>query len=192
MEAQAPLKLSVQEKKYLLQVARQAIKTALEGKRYTLPSPPTDRLRENWGAFVTLNKNKQLRGCIGLVEGVKPLNEAVEEMARAAAFQDPRFEPLQPEELSDVEIEISVLSPLQRIDSPEKIVVGQHGLLIQKGLQRGLLLPQVATEWGWDRETFLQHTCLKAGLGNDCWKDKDVELYVFTAEVFSEGDVSEA
>ncbi len=120
----------------------------------------------------------------------KPLYEEVCEVAFSSAFRDPRFPPLQEEELSELEIEISLLSPLKKV-TIEEIEVGKHGLFIKKGFNRGLLLPQVALEYKWDRQTFLKKTCLKAGLQEDCYLDSETEIYVFTAEVFREGDFLE-
>jgi len=117
---------------------------------------------------------------------VSPLYAAVAEMAQAAAFEDPRFAPLSEEELPEVDIEISVLSPTREISDLEEIKVGEHGLIVQQGMRKGLLLPQVATEYNWDRTTFLRHTCLKAGLPADAYKDKDTTIKVFSAQVFGE------
>ncbi|NOX38444.1 MAG: AmmeMemoRadiSam system protein A [Calditrichaeota bacterium] len=183
------LSLNEHEKRYLLRLAREAIAAALRKADFTPPEPPSPKLKEHLGVFVTLHEGGQLRGCIGLVEGIKPLHQAVAEMAVAAAFQDPRFNPLQPEELDKIDIEISVLSPLKKIERIEEIQVGTHGLFIKKGYNRGLLLPQVATEWGWDREVFLSQTCLKAGLPGDCWQDAETEIYIFSAEIFSEQEL---
>jgi AmmeMemoRadiSam system protein A len=146
----------------------------------------TQALLERRGAFVTLKAAGRLRGCIGMVEAHAPLKSTVREMARAAAVGDPRFNPLRAEELDGVSIEISVLSPLRLLDSPEDIVVGVHGLVVEKGRRRGLLLPQVASEAGWDAETFLSATCEKAGLPRSAWRDEDTRIYAFTAFVFGE------
>lgn len=177
--------LTEDERNVLLAIAREAIDAQLRG---TVPSypEPTETLKEQCGAFVTLHRNQALRGCIGHIVAVKPLWETVKEMAGAAAFQDPRFPPLSLEEWSDVDIEISVLTPLERVDSPSDIRPGTDGTFIRRGPASGVLLPQVATEQGWDRETFLTHTCRKAGLPRDCWRDPDTELYRFQAIVFGE------
>ncbi len=116
----------------------------------------------------------------------RSLIETVREAARASAFNDPRFPPLQASELGEIGIEISVLSPLRRVASVEEVRVGVHGVMLRNGLYSGLLLPQVATEYGWDRETFLTHTCYKAGLPADCWRSDETEIEVFSAVVFSE------
>jgi hypothetical protein len=139
------------------------------------------------GAFVTLHKEGALRGCIGQIYAVKPLFETIKSMAVSSAFQDPRFPPLRKEELSSIEIEISVLSPLEEVDSVDNIKVGTHGIYLKKGYKSGLLLPQVAVEQNWNLETFLTHTCHKAGLGGNCWKEPDTEIYIFSAEIFKEG-----
>jgi AmmeMemoRadiSam system protein A len=126
-----------------------------------------------------------LRGCIGQLTPDKPLLQQVKEMAAAAATRDPRFYPMKREDLDRFSIEISVLSPLKKISSPEEIEVGKHGLYIEKNFYRGVLLPQVAVEYGWDRDTFLQQTCVKAGLDSDAWKD-EAAIYIFSADIFSE------
>ncbi len=173
------------EKATLLRAAREAIAGRLQRQEPAAP-PATPALRERCGAFVTLHKGGRLRGCIGYVEARKPLLETVREMAVASAFQDPRFPPLGPEELPQVDIEISVLSPLRRIESAEEIQVGVHGVMLSRGFNSGLLLPQVATEYGWDRETFLDHTCRKAGLPAGCWRRVDARIEIFSAVVFGE------
>ena len=180
--------LTPEEKKYLLSLARQTIILRADDK----PSPETDfystTLKQTAGVFVTLNKNHQLRGCIGYVEGIKPLQNAVEEMALTAAFEDPRFDPVCSDEIKELQIEISILSPLNTISDIQQIEVGTNGLIIEKGLFKGLLLPQVAAEYGWDRVTFLEQTCLKAGLPKDAWKEESTKIQTFTAEIFSESD----
>lgn len=180
--------LSESDKRLLLELARNTIKARLMGLNQVDIVPESDVLREPRGAFVTLHKNGQLRGCIGYVEPIKPLYQAVIDMAIAAAFQDPRFPPLKMEEFNDISIEISAMSPLKKIKDISEVQVGVHGILIKRGFYQGLLLPQVATEQGWDRDTFLEHTCYKAGMGPDCWKHPDTEIYIFSAEVFSEED----
>ncbi|HNX59266.1 MAG TPA: AmmeMemoRadiSam system protein A [Spirochaetota bacterium] len=147
-------------------------------------------LDEKYGAFVTLHIHGQLRGCIGFIVGYRPLRETLSELSKLAAFKDPRFPPLSVDEYDDIDIEVSILSPIQNLGSPEDIVIGKHGLIIKKGFKSGLLLPQVATENNWQREQFLSHTCLKAGLPPDAWKDKDTELQYFTAYVFGEKEIS--
>ena len=145
-------------------------------------------LKEKRGVFVTLTKSDQLRGCIGYVEGHKPLQIAIEEMSLAAAFDDPRFSPIEEDEMNEVKIEISVLSPLETITDPSQIEIGKHGIIIEKDLMRGLLLPQVATEYNWDVETFLRETCQKASLPTDAWQDDSTIIQIFSADIFSETD----
>jgi AmmeMemoRadiSam system protein A len=178
------VKLTLEEKKFLHRLVLDTIGEELKEKKLSPPAFFSDTLKQKYGVFVTLKKRDNLRGCIGYVEGIKPLQEAVCDMAISAAFHDPRFPPLAKEELDDLEVEISVMSPLKEITTPEEIVVGIHGLVIEKNLNRGLLLPQVATEYNWDRETFLAHTCLKAGLPKEAWQDKDTKIFVFAANVF--------
>ncbi len=175
--------LSEEEKATLKGVARDAIEDILFHRRKETPGI-TESLKKKMGAFVTLKRRDDLRGCIGYIKGVLPLHETVREMAVQAAFHDPRFEPLKKDEWDDIEIEISVLSPLKRIKDVEEIEVGVHGILIEKGFCSGLLLPQVATENDWDRATFVEHTCYKAGLPKDAWKSKDTSIFIFSAEVF--------
>lgn len=176
--------LTDEEKTYLKGLVRQSIATALEGKAYTPPPPPTDKMRQSLGAFVTLKLGGHLRGCIGHIIGDKPLYLTVAEMARAAAFDDPRFSPLSRQEFDRLDIEISILSPFTTCPDVNQIEPGRHGLMIRKGYSAGLLLPQVATEWGWDRETFLSQTCRKAGLPANAWKDQGAVIEWFEAEVF--------
>lgn len=179
--------LTAEERKYLLALARQTISQALAGQHPLPPEPPPGPLREKRGAFVTLHdRSGQLRGCIGYVEAIKPLADSVREMALAAAFRDPRFYPVQADELPNLVIEISVMAPLRRISEPKEIEIGRHGLVIKRGGFSGLLLPQVAGEYGWSREEFLAQTCRKAGLPPDAWKQKDAEIHIFGAEVFGE------
>jgi AmmeMemoRadiSam system protein A len=133
-----------------------------------------------------LNRHGRLRGCIGYLDAVNPLLAAVQEMAVAAAFRDPRFPPLREDELADLEMEISILSPMQQIKNTEEIQVGRDGLYLEQGSRRGLLLPQVATEYGWDRLTFLKQTCVKAGLPPDAWEKPSTRIFVFSAEILHE------
>lgn len=169
---------------FLLSLAREAIYTALTENRIITPAVVEDAFRTPLGVFVTLTSRGDLRGCIGFPEPVFPLYEGVIRGGIAAALEDPRFPPVSVSELTDLSIEISVLSPLQQVQ-PDEVVVGTHGLVIEKGHARGLLLPQVPVEWGWDREEFLAHTCRKAGLPADAWRT-GATLYSFTASVFSE------
>nr|MBU1328950.1 AmmeMemoRadiSam system protein B [Candidatus Omnitrophota bacterium] len=178
--------LSKEEKAKLLEIAKFSIIEAVTGKRQFLPNVTEERLKENCGAFVTIKENNQLRGCIGYIQAVKPLYETVKDVAKSAAVNDYRFSPVGQDELDKLELEISVLTPLKKIKDISEIEVGRHGLVIKQGFNSGLLLPQVATEYNWDRDTFLQQTCRKAGLSHDAWKDKATEIYIFSAEVFGE------
>ncbi len=175
---------AAEERALLLGVARESVRTALDGKDYIPPKDVPAKLQEVRGAFVTLKKHGELRGCIGTIIGRLPLVSTVANMARAAAFEDPRFENVRPEEYDDLEFEISVLTVPQVVNDPAKVVVGRHGLIMTRGWSKGLLLPQVPAEYGWDRETFLGQTCRKAGLPPHCWQDKDTVIEVFSAEVF--------
>ena len=183
--------LSMDERRVLLKTARSAIARKLgrdDPGEAGGAEGGSEALSSRSGAFVTLHKHGALRGCIGRFTSDGPLTGTVEEMAEAAAFEDPRFAPLGSDELDQVDLEISVLTPMKRITDLDEIEVGRHGIYIIKGYNRGVLLPQVATERGWDRETFLRQTCLKAGLGQQEYKDPDTEIYVFSAEVFGEKD----
>lgn len=176
--------LSEAEKALLHKIARESIAARLEGRpipKYDAPSPA---LKETRGAFVTLKKHGRLRGCIGHIVGRLPLTDTVCEMAQAAAFEDPRFPPVTASEFDDLDIEISAMTPLKEIDAVEEIQVGTHGLYITDDRRSGLLLPQVATEYGWDRRTFLEQTCRKAGLPQDAWKAAGTRIFTFSAEVF--------
>lgn len=183
------MEITREQQKTLLKVARDTITAALTGEPVLLP-PREGLYAVPCGAFVTLHEQGNLRGCIGQMVARRPLLETIQEMAHAAAFRDPRFPPLQQRELALVDLEISVLSPLEKLPRPEDLVPGVHGLYITRGGRSGVLLPQVATEQGWDRLTFLNHTCLKAGLPEGCWKDPETILEVFTARVFGEKDDS--
>ncbi len=178
------LGFSEEEKKKLKEIATKTIEAVVKGK-----SPPEfkdlpERLKEPYGVFVTINKHGNLRGCIGHISADRPLYLACREMARAAALEDPRFNPVSEKELPELEIEISVLTPLERVKDIKEIVIGRDGLVVRRGYYSGLLLPQVATEYGWDVIEFLEHTCEKAGLPRDAYKMKDTEVYRFSAQVF--------
>jgi AmmeMemoRadiSam system protein A len=177
--------LTPEEKTILLHTARQAITARLERREPRYPQP-TELLKKKCGAFVTLHKQGKLRGCIGFVIASKPLLDTVAEAAQSSAFADPRFPAVTGGEIDEIDIEISVLSPPRRIASVEEIQVGVHGIMLRKGFRSGLLLPQVATEYGWDRDTFLTHTCYKAGLPGDCWCSTDTKIEIFSAAVFGE------
>jgi len=189
MEATMASELQHHDKLFLLRLARETIEGRLAGETRPPTPPPPGPLTENRGAFVTLSKRGELRGCIGHVVGFEPLWRSVMENAINAAFQDPRFPPLEAPELPGIEIEISALTPLRPVESPEEIQVGVHGVMIERGPFRGLLLPQVPIEYGWDRETFLDHTCRKAGLPPGSWRDPSTRIEVFSADVFSEKEL---
>lgn len=184
------MELRAEDKKALLNIVRSTIECELKigsetgalQKNIETPSA----LKEKRGVFVTLKKRGQLRGCIGYIQAFMPLEQAVKEMALAAAFNDPRFPPLGRSEWKDISVEISVLSPLKRIENLDEIEVGRHGLYIMRGCSSGLLLPQVATEYGWDCLTFLEQTCYKAGLSCDAWKDENCAVFIFSADIIEE------
>jgi uncharacterized protein len=180
--------LNLNQRTKLLRIARESIQAILHGRRPRLDSEEfDDELRKPSGCFVTLRtRGGELRGCIGSIAPVAPLYQAVSTSAVSSAVRDPRFMPLSPEELPLVAIEISVMGPIEPVPNVEDIVVGRHGLIISLGNRAGLLLPQVATEYGWDRQTFLRQTCFKAGLPPDSWHDSACRLEYFSAEVFSE------
>jgi AmmeMemoRadiSam system protein A len=190
--------LTAEDKRFLIRAAREAIRAKLSGEAPTYDETPSETVQAPAGAFVTLRTTAprkdepDLRGCIGHVVATRPLAETVKDAAVSAALRDPRFSPVTLEELADIEIEISVLSPLRTVDSPEEVVPGTHGVMLTGFGRSGLLLPQVATEHGWDRETFLTHCCFKAGLTGDCWHNPATEIQVFTAIVFEESDVEGA
>lgn len=188
------LELNKNQKKILLEIARKTIEKAVNNEElpdFTNLVNNDPVLHEKCGAFVTIHKDGNLRGCIGNIASSLPLWLTVKKMAVEASLRDPRFLPVSPSEVKDLDIEISVLSPFEKIDDINKIEVGKHGLFIKHGFYQGLLLPQVATEYGWDRMQFLEHTCLKAGLYRDCYKEKKCEIYIFTATVFSEKELKE-
>jgi hypothetical protein len=172
------------DRKKLLQFARDVIRAHVSG--HAAPSiDETETTVRPAGVFVSLHKSGDLRGCIGHIEADQPLGRAVARCAVAAATSDPRFPAIAESELASLEIELSILGPLEAVASVDEIEVGRHGLLIEMGWHRGLLLPQVATEWKWDRETFVSQTCHKAGLALDAWK-KGAKIWKFEAEVFGE------
>ena len=165
---------TVDQQKKLLALARVTIHDALQGVKPAAPADPgefTDGIfREQRGAFVTLHIRGKLRGCISYIVGTREIPETITDMAIASAFRDPRFPPLSRREFEDIDIEISVLTPMTEMKNVEEIEVGRDGLIISSGNQ-GLLLPQVATEYAWNRDQFLEHTCYKAGLPGDAWEE---------------------
>jgi AmmeMemoRadiSam system protein A len=176
--------LTRDEQATLLQSARRALEAHLRRQ------PPPDRERGGMleaplSAFVTLHRLGELRGCLGRLDVAAPLGQTIVELAAIAADSDPRFNPVEAGELAEIDIEISVLAPEEAMRSIEQIEIGRHGLIVERGSRRGLLLPQVASERGWDRETFLSHTCLKAGLPEDDWR-YGARVLLFEALVFGE------
>lgn len=180
--------LSPEEQRYLGNIARLAIMRELtDGKPGDMPQPSEEAtlLWEPLGAFVTLTHNGLLRGCIGNMIGQDPLYLTVSRMACAAAFDDPRFPPLRKEEWAEIELEISVLGQVTLCPDPERIEIGKHGVLLARNGHSGVFLPQVPVEQHWDRQTYLQQLCLKAGLPPESWKASDAELYWYEAFVFA-------
>jgi AmmeMemoRadiSam system protein B/AmmeMemoRadiSam system protein A len=179
--------LTLEQKKRLILLARTTLDTFVKTGKVPEADEKDTRLSEEEGAFVTLKKSGQLRGCIGNIVGDGPLYKTVRDMAVAAASQDPRFSPVTPDELQGIDVEISVLSKPRAAKSVDEIVMGTHGVIVRKGMHGGVFLPQVATETGWSRDTFLSELCSqKAGLPADCWKDPGTRLEIFTADVFGE------
>lgn len=179
--------LSKLQKNKLLRLARDTIELYLEHRKELDVKDGDPVLNQNMGAFVTLHAKNKLRGCIGNIIGRQPLYLTIRNMALAAAFEDTRFNPVTKQELKDINIEISVLSPLKKIANPDEIVLGEHGVLVKNDFTSGVYLPQVATETGWDKENFMNSLCGdKAGMTPDAWKTGTCEIYVFTAEIFKE------
>lgn len=176
------------EKRQLLSMAREAIVSHVTGCPAKQREIKSDKLLEELGCFVTIKAEEKLRGCIGNFISDKPLYRLVQEMAVAAASKDPRFYPMKEKDLLNFMLEISVLSPLQKVSGIDEIQVGVHGIYMERNVHRGVLLPQVATEYGWDRETFLQQTARKAGMGPDDWKE-NTDIYIFSATVFNENEI---
>jgi AmmeMemoRadiSam system protein B/AmmeMemoRadiSam system protein A len=184
---ETPFSLSEQEKSELLALARKSVEHVVQaGDAYEPTASASATLNQERGAFVTLRESGALRGCIGYTSATKPLYITVRDTAMFAAVRDPRFQPVSASELTRLDYEISVLSPLRRMLDVEQIRIGQHGLLMKNGDSEGLLLPQVPVEQKWDRQTFLEQTCAKAGMRSGCWKDEDTDIFMFTAVVFGE------
>ena len=177
------LHFSVEERRLLKDLARTSIEKVLFGRQEE-PLVVPETLKQKMGAFVCLKTKGELKGCIGHIRGLMPLDETVRQMAVEAAFHDPRFVPLDETEWRETDIEISVLTPMKRISDIGEIEVGVHGIYIEKGFDSGLLLPQVATEYGWGRQVFLEYACMKAGLPRDAWKSKETRIFIFSADVF--------
>jgi len=168
----------------LLAIAREALEARVRRVRVSWPDAGEEG-EPRHGAFVTIFCRGELRGCLGRVTSDMPLPRLIRHLAQEVADSDPRFEPVRASELADISVEVSVLTPEREIQSVLEIEIGRHGLIVERGRHRGLLLPQVAPEHGWDRETFVAHTCLKAGLSPDDWRH-GARLFVFEAQVFGE------
>ncbi|HWR11677.1 MAG TPA: AmmeMemoRadiSam system protein A [Rectinemataceae bacterium] len=181
------VELSTEDRRALCAVAREAIEARLFHR--TAAPARVKGVTMRVGAFVTLRENGQLRGCIGRMRSETPLYETISEMALAAAFEDPRFDPVSRVEIEDIDIEITVLGPLRKIAKAEDLAVGRHGLYIFAKGRTGVLLPQVATEYGWNGFEFLDQVCFKAGLPPGTWKERETELFVFEGIVFGEKEL---
>jgi AmmeMemoRadiSam system protein A len=177
--------LTIKEQAELLKIARDTIVVYVSRRDVPGCACTSPGLHQHVGCFVTIKQSGALRGCIGNFVSDQPLCLLVQELAISAATRDSRFYPMQPADLADFQIDISVLSPLVKTTSVEQIQVGVHGISIIKGHYRGVLLPQVAAEYGWDRDQFLRHTCIKAGLPEDAWQE-ECDIYIFSAQVFGE------
>ncbi|MEF3255694.1 MAG: AmmeMemoRadiSam system protein A [Deferribacterales bacterium] len=197
------MEISIIEKKILLSLARKTIYKILNGEStepqeilidilesFNNPINELSAIYKKMGCFVTLHIKKNLRGCIGTFREDKELYLNVHDMAIQAAFNDPRFQQLTYDEFDKIDIEISVLTPMTKITNLDEIVVGRDGLYVKKGFRSGVLLPQVATEYGWNKEEFLSYTCRKAGLNHDIWKYEPIEIYRFSAIIFSEKELN--
>lgn len=185
--------LSKEDGNYLIKIAKLAVETYLKkGEKINVPEDCPEHLKEKLGVFVTLNENNNLRGCIGYPEPIDPLINATIDVAISAAVNDPRFPSLTEEELKYIDFEVTVLTKpmLLRVDNPSeylnKITIGNDGLIVEKGFNKGLLLPQVATERNMDAEVFLSNTCMKAGLEAQCWLEKETKIYTFQGQIFKE------
>jgi len=174
--------LSEADRNAILELARQAVEEAVCRGRVLEGIPKTELFERRCGVFVTLHAGKRLRGCIGVIDAREPLGCSLARCAASAALEDPRFNRVRREEMQELEIEVSLLSPLERI-RPEEIEIGKHGLLVEQGYHRGLLLPQVAVEHQLNREQFLRETCHKAGLPAEAWKEAETRIYGFTCEI---------
>lgn len=183
--------LNKNEKKFLLRLARKSIYSYLKNQKRKDEDYFTKNLETQSGAFVTLHLHGALRGCIGYVKAYKPVQDAIADLAVSAAFNDPRFPALNEQEYPEIDLEISVLTPLQKISDLSEIKIGRDGLLIKNGFNEGLLLPQVATEYNWDAQTFMEQTCHKAGLSSEAWQEEDTEIFSFSAIIFDESQFAE-
>ncbi len=185
--------LNNSEKKELLLLARNTIEKYITSGIILSPDTGkiTPEMKKNFGAFVTLHNNGRLRGCIGMITTEEPLYKTIIQMAIAAAAEDPRFEPVSADELKDIDIEVSVLSKPEKVNSIDEIELGKHGVIVKKGLRSGVFLPQVAAETGWDKKTFMEQLCAgKAGLEPDAYLKPGTEIFIFTADVFGENNIN--
>lgn len=173
------------QKEILLQVARVELHSVVNPRPASEPAALDPQLLQPGGAFVTLHLHRRLRGCIGQLPGSDPLLFVVSHCARAAATEDPRFPPVRPSEVSEIDIELSILSALETA-TLDRIEAGRHGIVVTRGSHRGVLLPQVASNFHWNAQRFLEETCVKAGLKPDAWEDAETKIQIFTAEIFSE------
>ncbi len=186
--------LTIEQGKFLVKFARITIESQFGSEPPEIPDNMQNLMDEFCGIFVTLQKypSNDLRGCIGYTEPIMPLGNAIRDVAVSSAFRDPRFSPVKKVEMKNLVVEISILTRPELIkvnnpgEYPEKITIGRDGLIVESGILKGLLLPQVPVEWKWDVEEFLSHTCMKAGLTPDCWLDKNTKIYKFSAQIFSE------
>ncbi len=187
------MELTIEEKGILIQTARKSIESLLDDKKIELHIDPKKYpiLNSKSGVFVTIKINEQLRGCIGYITTDEPLYKTIQEAAAHAAFQDPRFPPLKKSEFDDIEIEVSVLSEPYPMKDYEEIVLGEHGLILEENGRRGLLLPQVPIEHEMTKEQYLDAICRKTGIPTESWKEKKLNMYLFTANVFSESELEE-
>ncbi len=183
--------LNIEEMKFFLKLAEGTVKMAVTGEIMGEPENIPKIGQEKRGAFVTLTKNGNLRGCIGYILPVKSLYETIIDVGTSATLRDPRFPAVTEKELKNIDVEVSVLTVPEKINDPMIIEVGKHGIIMKRGFHQGLLLPQVATEYNWDRETFLEHTCMKAGLPRNAWKDSSTEISIFSAQVFNRETLTE-
>ncbi len=181
--------LTKKEKVTLLKIARDTLKAYFLGEKFVLPEIKDSALKEKRGAFVTLKKNGKLRGCIGRIQPFNSLAQGVSDIVIKSATSDTRFSPVVYDELKDIIIEISALTPPSKIKNLDDIIIGRDGVIIKEGFSQGVFLPQVAEETGWSKEEFMENLCIyKAGLPKDAWKNPLTEIYTFQAEVFSEED----
>lgn len=179
--------LTEAQRRELILIARQALSQHVKEKTLYLPQTEDVVLKKERGIFVTLHKGLDLRGCIGTIIARAPLYLEVRDLVISASSRDPRFSPVGEAELKDIRIEISVLSDLRKIKSPEEIILGKHGVLVRKGFRSGVFLPQVASDTGWSKDEFMDNLCIhKAGLSQDSWRKGKCDIYIFSAEVFSE------